>query len=587
VRAAVSRIVNDTAPKTMSKTRFIELEVGALCATGKGKDEIDARFKRVVEKLSSDTVLVVPNLDTLVGSSGAADILRGVMTKGHVRVLALTTISGQKKLADKDPGFLREFSQVDIEPSTIEQTKEVLRGIATRYEKHHQVKIGENAIAASVRLAKRYLQQRALPGAAVDLLDEAASRKRIEMSSLPTEVDNAVHRLVSLESQKKSLSDDTEDPAAVKVLKGLDAEIEKLNAFLEAHEAVENNDNVVNEEHVAAVLHDWTGIGTNRLVESEVDQLKRMEDTFRERIVGQDEAVAAISQAVRRAKMGLRDPKKPIASYLFLGSSGVGKTLIAKSLAEILFGTNEAMLRLDMSEYRESHQAQKLIGAPPGYKNAEDGGILVEWIKKRPQSLVLFDEIEKSVGPEAGGAVSDLLLGILDDARLTDGRGFTANFSEAVIIMTSNIGTKRLLEADPAMFDTEEGRKKLSDILLKEELSRYLRPEFVNRIDNVIVFRPLLKDTLLKVADIELRYLDKLLEPREMKMRVSDAVKEFLVEDEANKAFGARPLKRSIVKNLQTPLTNELLNGNYKEGDIIAADYVDGKFVFTKQATPV
>lgn len=658
--ALATRIVANDAPESLTTANVLELRLASVLSGAKGRAEADERLKKTLFGLASNTILVVANLETLFTGQGAtSDILKNEMARGNIRLLASTTPDGIKKIADKDPSLMTSFSQVFVDPTTPEMAKEVLRSVVPKYEAHHSVVIGENAIAGSVRLAKRYLQDRALPGSAIDLLDEAASRKRLEMESLPNHIDEVVRRLASLRLQRATYCDAKSgelkgalgsDPATVKMLGKLNEEIFRLESDLtvmqgnmsdkasaeitiaelrkecadvagklvmaevesgdvkqvealrgelhslkarlgEAQAAVKNvavdvadeTNNVVSDEHCAMVLEDWRGIKASKMLESETDKLRNLEDAFRERIVGQDEAVSAVSQAIRRARLGLRDPRRPVGSFLFLGSSGVGKTLIAKALAEQIYGSSEAMLRLDMSEYREAHQAQKLIGSPPGYVDSSSGGLLTSFIQKQPNSLVLLDEIEKACGQGgAGGAVSDLLLGILDDARLTDGRGQTANFNEAIVVMTSNIGTGRLLAADPKEFDTEEGRKRLSDALLHEDLANYLRPELINRIDNIIVFRPLLKDTLMKVADIELRALDKLLEHREMKIKVSDAGKRALVDDEFNASFGARPLKRSITKNISTRLTDELMSGNYNSGDTIAVDYVDGKFTFQK-----
>ncbi|HEY2366234.1 MAG TPA: AAA family ATPase, partial [Polyangiaceae bacterium] len=514
---------------------------------------------------------------------------------------------GLRKIHDKDPALLRRFSVLEINPPTPDQAIEVLRGIATRFEKHHNVRIGDPAIVSSVRLAKRYVQDKALPDSAIDLLDEAAARKRVEIDGVPADVDNAIRRLSSLKAQRSSLADDA-DAMSTKTRDRLDKEIaelephvselrakidsrrgalaaqsslreeyERLQKELEEARAAQNfaklgelehvtmpdvkrrldaadaaatkegvtqMPNIVGEEEVAVVLGDWTGIPVAKMLESDADKLLKMEERLTKRVVGQDEAVRAVSRAVRRGRVGLRDPGRPIGSFLFLGPSGVGKTELAKALAEFLFDDEQSMTRLDMSEFMEKHMAQRLVGAPPGYVDSEEGGFLTEAVRRRPYSVLLFDEVEK-----AHADVFNLLLQVLDDGRLTDGRGRTADFSNTVVIMTSNIGSQRILETDVKMFESAEGREALRDVL-REELRNFLRPEFLNRIDDVIIFRPLSKKDLRGIVDIQLRRLEKLVADRELKLDLTEGAKGALVEISYEPAFGARPLKRAILKKL-------------------------------------
>ncbi len=477
VGALAMRIAARDVPESLAKLNILELETGLLVAGAKLRGEIEERLRLVLGAVSGnakDTLLVVSGIDSLLGQgaagSGVGDLLKPMLARGEVRLLASTTVDGARRMQERDPGLLRRFSVLTIEPPSVEQATEILRGIASKYETHHHVQIGEGAIVAAVRLAKRYLQDRALPDAAIDLLDETGARKRVEIDGVPVEVDHAIRRLASLKAQTTSLEGDS-DAMSVKTRERLEREISELEPAvsemrakvdarrrLDAAKGPEGGEagggsgaNLVTEEDVALVLGDWTGIPVSKMLEAESDKLLKMEPRLAERVVGQSEAVRAVSRAVRRGRVGLRDPGKPIGSFLFLGPSGVGKTELAKALAEFLFDDEQSMTRLDMSEFMEKHMAQRLVGAPPGYVDSEEGGYLTEAVRRRPYSVLLFDEIEK-----AHADVFNLLLQVLDDGRLTDGRGRTANFSNTVVIMTSNVASKRLLDTDPKLFETPE-----------------------------------------------------------------------------------------------------------------------------------
>ncbi|MDP9000456.1 MAG: AAA family ATPase [Myxococcota bacterium] len=646
VGALAMRIAAGDVPETLARLSVLELETGLLVAGAKLRGEIEERLRQVLATIrgaTKDTLLYVNGIDSLLGQgaagSGVGDLLKPLLLRGEVRIIASTTVDGARKMQERDPGLLRRFSAITIEPPTVDQAIEILRGIASKYETHHKVQIGESAIVAAVRLAKRYLQDRALPDAAIDLLDEAAARKRVEIDGVPANVDGPIRRLASLQAQASSLAGDA-DGMSIKTRERLEKEIRELQpavseirANLDARRGVistlsalkledehlrsemalarEKRDfvrvgelehiqipdvkrrldaaqdavgrqmasdpsNVVAEEDVASVLGDWTGIPVSKMLEAESDKLLKMEARLAERVVGQDEAVRAVSRAVRRGRIGLRDPGKPIGSFLFLGPSGVGKTELAKALAEFLFDDEQSMTRLDMSEFMEKHMAQRLVGSPPGYVDSEEGGYLTEAVRRRPYSVLLFDEVEK-----AHADVFNLLLQVLDDGRLTDGRGRTANFSDTVVIMTSNIGSKRLLETDPKLFETPEGVEALRDVL-QEELRALLRPEFLNRVDDVILFRPLSKKDLRGIVDIQLRRLDKMLTDRELTMRLDDAAKDKLVDLGYEPAFGARPLKRAILKKLQDPLAEEILRGGYPPGSVVNVTVRGDDFAFTR-----
>ena len=645
VGALAMRIVAGDVPQNLASLSILELETGLLVAGAKLRGEIEDRLKQVVSSIKDkDALLFISSIDSLVGqasgSSGIGDLLKPLLARGEVRLLATTTPEGLRKLSEKDPALLRRFTTLTIDPATPERAVEILRGIATRFEQHHHVQIGDPAITASVRLAKRYVQERALPDSAIDLLDEASARKRVEIDGLPAAMDDAIRRVGSLKAQLAGLHDDV-DAMSVKTRERLEGEIRDLEpqvaemrmklesrrgalaaqaairdevaklemqlaaarkeqAFAKlgqlehvdlpearrrleaANVAVEKAglqggvSRVVTEEDVAQVLGDWTGIPVSKMLEAESDKLLKMEARLGDRVVGQDEAVKAIAKAVRRGRVGLRDPGKPIGSFLFLGPSGVGKTELAKALAEFLFDDEQSLTRLDMSEFMEKHMAQRLVGAPPGYVDSEEGGFLTEAVRRRPYSVLLFDEVEK-----AHGDVFNLLLQVLDDGRLTDGRGRTADFSNTVVIMTSNIGSQRILETEPKLFESEEGREALRDVL-REELTSFLRPEFLNRIDDVILFRPLSKVDLRRIVDIQLRKVEKLVADRELRLELTDAAKARLVELSYEPAFGARPLKRAIVKAVQDPLAEALLSGGYANGSTVHCDVEGEGFTFKK-----
>jgi ATP-dependent Clp protease ATP-binding subunit ClpB len=644
VGALAMRVAAGEVPEGLAKSSLLELETGLLVAGAKLRGEIEERLRQVLAAVAagpSPTLLYIDGIETLLGQgaagSGVGDLLKPLLARGEVRLLASTTLDGARKMQERDPGLLRRFSILAIEAPSVEPAIEILRGIASRYEAHHKVQIGEGAIEAAVRLAKRYLQDRALPDAAIDLLDETAARKRVEIDGVPAKVDGSIRRLASLKAQMASLAGDT-DALSVKTRERLRKEMDALEpvvsemraqidarrgvlaaaASLRAEEERLQEDvrraretqaygrvgelehvqlpdirrrleladaavgreaaigvsNVVAEEDVAVVLGEWTGIPVSKMLEAESDKLLKMEARLAERVVGQDEAVRAVSRAVRRGRVGLRDPGKPIGSFLFLGPSGVGKTELAKALAEFLFDDEQSLTRLDMSEFMEKHMAQRLVGAPPGYVDSEEGGFLTEAVRRKPYSVLLFDEVEK-----AHSDVFNLLLQVLDDGRLTDGRGRTANFSNTVVIMTSNIGGKRLLETDPKLFGTPEGVEALRDVL-REELRAYLRPEFLNRIDDVVLFRPLSKADLRGIVDIQLQHLERLLSPRELKLQLTEAAKNKLVELSYEPAFGARPLKRAILKQLQDPLAEEILRGAHPPATVVRVDVNGDEFVF-------
>ncbi|MEZ4220105.1 MAG: AAA family ATPase [Polyangiaceae bacterium] len=646
VGALAQRIAEGDVPTSLAGVRLLELDAAALVAGTRLRSDVDERVRTLLSSLRDSTtampILVVRGVEQLFaqGPTGSAvgDLLKSPLAYGELRMLATTTPEGLRKIADKDPTVLRHFSQLPLEEPSVDGAIEILRGIASRYEERHQVQISESAIVASVRLARRYVQDKFLPDCAIDLLDETAAAKRVETDGVPADVDEAIRRLESLKAQLHSLDHSTDattlaarekltaeaselEPkvsemrakmesrrGAVAAVRALANELASAKAAQEAareakdfaklgeiehvtlpdlekrHAAAEaaarsagalQGSREVTEEDVAARLAVWTGVPVAKMLEGEADKLLKMEERLEQRVVGQDDAVGAIARAVRRGRVGLRDPGKPIGSFLFLGPSGVGKTELAKALAQFLFDDELALTRLDMSEFMERHMAQRLIGAPPGYADSDQGGFLTEAVRRRPYSVLLFDEVEK-----AHQDVFNLLLQVLDDGRLTDGRGRLADFSNTVVIMTSNIGSQRILEADPKLFDNEEGREALRDVLL-DELRAFFRPEFLNRVDDVVVFRSLTKDHLRLITDIQLRKLERMLKDRKLTLDVDDAAKNRLVDLGYEPALGARPLRRAILRELQDPLAESILSAKYPEGTKIRVKLDGDKFVFS------
>jgi ATP-dependent Clp protease ATP-binding subunit ClpB len=643
VEGLAQRIVAGDVPEGLKNKRLIALDIGAMVAGSKYRGEFEDRLKAVLREITEsqgEIICFIDELHTLVGAGAAegavdaANMLKPALARGELRCIGATTLDEYRKHVEKDPALERRFQPVMVREPSVEDTIAILRGLKEKYEVHHKVKIKDSALVAAAVLSHRYISDRFLPDKAIDLVDEAAARIRMQIDSMPQAIDEIERRVMQLEIERVSVARDQDDPVARDRLARLDAELAELKerssalraqwqaekagiaeigrikteieaakqamadaerrgdlnraaelrygtllslerqlGELEARLAQQQGQGrmlreQVDEEDIAAVVAKWTGIPVTRLLEGETQKLLRMEERLSQRVVGQDEAIRAVSNAVRRARSGLSDPNRPIGSFMFLGPTGVGKTELARALAEFLFDDERAMIRLDMSEYMERHTVARLIGAPPGYVGYEEGGQLTEAVRRRPYSVVLFDEIEK-----AHPDVFNVLLQILDDGRLTDGQGRTVDFRNTVIIMTSNLGAH--------IFREYEQPEKVRPLIL-QELRATLRPEFLNRIDEIVIFRPLGHAELDRIVEIQLGHLRRRLAERRIELEVTEAAKAVLAREGYDPTFGARPLKRTIQRLVQDPLAVKILEREFKEGDTVTVDAEGDQLVFRR-----
>lgn len=634
VEGLAQRIVNKEVPPELQDKSIVAIDIASLLAGSKYRGEFEERLKKLIEevKQKGDVILFIDEIHTVVGAGkaeGAVDagnILKPPLARGELRVIGATTVDEYRKYIEKDPALERRFQPIYVDEPTEEETIEILKGLRPKLESHHKVKISDSAIEAAVKLTKRYVTFRKLPDKAIDALDQASARKKLSVVAVPPEVQEIERKIRSLEEeiQKAYLEGNYEKEAQLKVKKvqlekekqellqklgsvdfkiqelkrrieELDAEIVKasergdyeheanlkiekvrLEKELKELEAKKAQELVVDWDDVAQVVSEWTGIPVSRLKEEEMQKLLRLEEELHKRVIDQEHAVVAVAEAIRRARAGLKDPKRPIASFLFLGPTGVGKTELSKALAELLFGDEDALIRLDMSEFKEEHSVAKLIGAPPGYVGYEEGGKLTEAVRRKPYSVILLDEIEK-----AHPRVFDLFLQVLDDGRLTDSHGRTVDFRNTVIIMTSNIGSQYLLTI-PVDADEEKlssSFEKAKEKVL-EELRYHFRPEFLNRIDEIIVFKPLTMKELFQIIDLLVASINKRLSERNISIELTQKAKEHLVKLGYDPAYGARPLKRTLQKHLETPLANMLIKGEIKDGQKVLVDLSDGRLTF-------
>lgn len=577
-------------PDTLKDKILYTLDMGSLLAGAKYRGEFEERIKQVIDEVvkKGNIVLFIDEMHTIIGAGAtgegsidASNILKPCLARGEIQVIGATTIDEYRKHVEKDSGLERRFQSVLIEEPTKEDTIEILKGLRDKYEAHHKVKITDESIKAAVELSVRYITDRFLPDKAIDLIDEAASKVRLKENTPPKDIKDLEENINSIKKEKEESVRGQNFEKAAKLRDEQRKTQEQLEKIRDRWNKSSKYDNVVDEEVIAEVVALWTGIPVNRMMEEETERLLKLEDILHERVVGQDQAIKSISTAIRRARAGLKDPNRPIGSFLFLGPTGVGKTELSKALAEAEFGDENQIVRIDMSEYMEKHSVSRLIGSPPGYVGYDEGGQLTEKVRRHPYSVVLFDEIEK-----AHPDVFNILLQILDDGRLTDSKGRTVDFKNTILIMTSNVGAKTIKKQKTLGFGSpnEEDKEKDEYEKMKEnimvELKKQFRPEFLNRIDDIIVFHSLNKEDISKIVKIMCKTLVERLEEMTIRLEMDEEAINLIAKSGFDLEYGARPLKRSIQKELENELSELILQGTIKSGDIVEATVKEGKMAF-------
>lgn len=584
------RIVTQNVPEILRNKRIISLSLTAMVAGAKYRGEFEERLKKAIDEVQKhdDMIIFIDELHTLIGagasegSMDAANILKPALARGTFQVIGATTLDEYKKHIEKDAALERRFQPVLVGEPSEEEALEILKGLRDRYEAFHKAKITDEALKAAVELSSRYISDRFLPDKAIDVMDEAASKVRMKVFTAPPDVKDLETRLADVRKEKEAAVTGQNYEEAAKLRDEEKKLVDEIEAKQQARSKEDEEKLVVTEDDIAAVVSQWSGVPVAKIAEEESQRLLRLEDELHERVVGQDEAVVAVSKAVRRARAGLKDPKRPIGSFLFLGPTGVGKTELARALAANLFGDENAMIRLDMSEYMEKHTVSRLVGAPPGYVGYDEGGQLTDAVRRKPYSVILFDEVEK-----AHPDFFNILLQVLDDGRLTDNQGRTVDFRNTVIIMTSNLGSNFLKEDSAAMgflaAKNKEDAKKNAESSFAEAkkntldaVKRHFRPEFLNRIDEMVVFHPLTGEDLGKIVNILLKDVTKRLAERNLTLEVSPEALDVLVKEGSDFAYGARPLKRAIQRLVKDPISDLILKGDAPEGSVIKANVVDG-----------
>jgi len=586
VEGLAQAIISGNVPEILRNKRIVVLDLALMVAGTKYRGQFEERIKAVMEEIkrSQDVIIFIDELHTLVGAGAAegaidaSNILKPALSRGEMQCIGATTLDEYRKYIEKDAALERRFQTIMVEPPTVDQTIDILKGLRDRYEAHHRVTFTDEALEAAAKLSDRYISGRFLPDKAIDLIDETGSRARLNVLVVPPEIKEWEHKVEQLRKEKEAYikSQDFEKAASLRDQeRQARQELERLNK--DWSQAKDKMRPEVNGEDIAKIVSQWTGIPIFRLEEKESEKLLKIEEELHTRVVGQDEAISAIAHAVRRSRAGIKDPRRPIGSFVFLGPTGVGKTLLARALAEFMFGDEDALLQLDMSEYMEKFNVSRLVGAPPGYVGYEEGGQLTEKVRRRPYSVILLDEIEK-----AHPDVFNLLLQVFEDGRLTDSFGRKVDFRNTIVIMTSNIGAETIRKTASLGFKSikeEITYQEMKDKLL-EEVKRTFKPEFLNRIDDIIVFRPLAREDLQRIVEIEIGYVINRLKEQRLSLEVSQEAKEFLIEKGFDPIFGARPLKRTIQRFLEDPLASEIIGKKFQEGALIKVIRKNEELVF-------